>query len=249
MPAKTPVRIYALPFFFLALAAVGCHPKENRAQTGENESSGGVSTYTPSGEEENRIRDNVSRGLLGDSTMFPFVYQGEGKSLIFQAYTMSFTLTPEPGLVAMLNHVVPWVKPEANNDFNGIFATYVRNGRPLSLEEPYIQVQYISKKLPYCSTIDSIYQWLDSRFLVNRDAEVIQAYSSMDIPEGLPTKVKSYQTGTSQQMAVKTKWVANAYVDYNKEFWVAFGLTTLNEDDYTLTMPLFDKLVKSFRKY
>ena len=237
--------------FSLAIFLVSCQSKTTQEASSTAQSSeSAVNAYTPNEQEAARIRNNVAKGLLGDSTSFPFVYQGEGRSLIYQAYSMSFTLSSQPALIAMMNSLVPWVKPEANNVNNGIYATYVRNGRDMALNEPYIQVQYINKDLPYCSTLDSIFLWMDNTFLANKDATVLQKRTSLQTASGLPAFVKAYSTGVNKDNpAIPSKWVTNGYIDYDEQYYVAFGLSTTSKDDYDLTRPLFDDLVKSFQQY
>lgn len=183
-------------------------------------------------------------GLLGDSTMFPFVYQGEGKSVIFEAYTMRFQLTHQDPLVPMVNINVPWIDPSAFNENNGLFINYVQNGKKLSLENPYIQVQYINKNLKSCGTVDSVYMWLDEVLINKQGGEVLRPMHSVSTPSRKDALVKEYQTPNMEQR--KGKYLAYAYIDYNDEYIIGFGLTTLAKSDYEITQPLFYELVKSF---
>ncbi|MEL7342329.1 MAG: hypothetical protein AAGM67_17735, partial [Bacteroidota bacterium] len=196
----------------LAGLVSGCPAKKTQEATTSSAPAAQMDTYIPTDEEQEQIRDNVAKGLLGDSTMFPYVYQGEGRSLIYQAYTMSFTLETQMALAAMMNQNVPWVKPEANNEKNGVFATYIRNGRELSLDNPYIQVQYISKGLPYCSTLDSVFLWMDQNFLQNPQAEIMQKRTSIQTASGKTAFYKAYTTGSNPNPAYRQKWIANAYI-------------------------------------
>ena len=104
--------------------------REKQATQAESSDTG---PQTPSAEEVDRIKSRVAGDLLGDAGMFPFVYQGEGKSNWFEAYTMRFSLEYEDPLVPMTNAEIPWINPEQYNENNGVFLTYVRNGRPISL--------------------------------------------------------------------------------------------------------------------
>lgn len=235
--------------FVLAGLITGCPAKKTQEATSGTAPSAQMDSYTPTEEEQAQIRDNVARGLLGDSTMFPYVYQGEGRNLIYQAYSMSFTLETQMALSAMMNQNVQWVKPDANNEKNGVFATYVRNGRELSLENPYIQVQYISKTLPYCSTLDSVFLWMDQNFLKNPAAEILQKRTPIQTASGKTAFYKSYTTGSNPNPAYRQKWISNGYIDYDDDYFIAFGLTTMDEGDFELTKPIFDDLVESFQEY
>ncbi len=227
-----------------------CQGKTSQQASEGASQSSGVDAYTPSEEEQAQILENVNKGLLGDSTSFPYVYQGEGRSLIFQAYEMSFALTHQPALAPMMNQLVQWVKPEANNINNGIFITYVRNGRQLSLDQPYIQLQYINKSLPLCSTLDSVFYWMDTTFLANDNAKVLEKRRPIETASGLVAWEKSYMTGTNPQFPnSRSKWVSNAYIDYDENYLVAFGLSTMDQSDYELTKPLFEELIESLQFY
>lgn len=233
----------------IVLLCVGCKGKMTQKTADAAAPAGNMESYTPTESEQAQILDNVQKGLIGDSTMFPYVYQGEGRDLIYQAYSLSFSLTTPNALGALMNDKVAWVKPEANNETNGIFATYVRQGREIALDNPYIQVQYINKSLPYCSTLDSTFLWLDNAFLQNPSSQILQKRTAIETASGLPAFYKVYTTGQSETPGVRPKWIANAYIDADEQYMVAFGLTTMDEGDFEITKPLFDALVKSYREY
>ncbi len=238
-----------LTYIALCLSLASCKSKSAAVESTSANTTPEMSLRELGPDELSKIQENIAKGRLGDSTSFPYVYQGEGRSLIFQAYTMSFTLTPQPALIGMINSMVPWAKPDLNNINNGLFITYVRNGRPLSLDQPYIQVQYINKALPYCSTVDSIFFWLDENFLVNSDAHLLRKRSVVKTASGLSAEIQDYFTGTSSQPGVRSKWVSNAYIDHDKDYLVGFGLSTMSKDDYDLTKPLLEDLIESFQFY
>lgn len=180
----------------------------------------------------------------GDSSLFPFVYQGPGRSLIFDAYTLRFALTHPSDLVPLLNNQVPWVNPERYNENNGLFATYVRNGRELRMENPYIQVQYINRSLPYCSTLDSIYLWLDQNFLANPEAQVLR--DNQEIPINLGGKALTKEYKTANPAARVVKYLAYAYIPYDETYFVGLALTTTDQSDFENTRKPFYQLVESF---
>ena len=160
--------------FFTGLVLIfGCSTQQSNSNANNETESSDVPEIDIA-----EVQENIEKGRFGDSTMFPYVYAGEGYSNLFEAYTMKFKLGYEPPLIPMTNINVPWVDPEAYSEQNGLFITYVENGRELSLYNPYIQAQYISKKLPYCSTVDSVYYWLDSNFLAGRGGKVTKEKAS-----------------------------------------------------------------------
>jgi hypothetical protein len=177
--------------------------------------------------------------------MFPFVYQGAGKSNLFEAYTMKFSLSYEDPLLPMTNDLVSWINPENYNENNGIFLTYVRNGREVTLTNPYIQLQYINKNLPYCSTVDSIYIWMDQAQLKAPDAKVMKEYT-LDTKAGISAICKDYFSGTPPQR--QPKHLSYAYLDYDETYFIGLALTTTTPEDFAQNRPLFVNLVQSFAK-
>ncbi|MEM7656765.1 MAG: hypothetical protein AAF399_11595, partial [Bacteroidota bacterium] len=97
-----------VPVFVVGLTA--CNSSTSSDATQAESSEYGPQTPTP--EEAQRIQNRVAGDLLGDAGMFPFVYQGEGKSNWFEAYTMRFSLAYEDPLVPMTNAEIPWINPE-----------------------------------------------------------------------------------------------------------------------------------------
>lgn len=157
---------------------------------------------------------------------------------------MRFSLTYIDPLVPMLNSQVKWVDPEKFTEGNGVFMTYVRNGREMSLQNPYIQVQYISKTISGASTVDSVYIWLDGLHLKGEGARQIGSTFDLSTASGKPAQVKDYYTGTTQGR--EPKYLAYAYIDYDDSYILGMALTTTLESDYEVTKPAFHKLVKTF---
>ena len=178
------------------------------------------------------------------SDMFPYVVQGSGRSRIFKAYSMNFQLTHQVPLVPMTNYEIPWLQADQFSEMNGNFVTYIRNGYEKSMQNPYIMVQYLNKSLPSVSQVDSIFLWLDSKFLPLQGAEVLKDIYEVKTISGKVAKVKEYKYPKQEQRAGKT--LAYAYIDYDEEFIIGFALTTVNDSDYPLNQPLFIELVKSF---
>ncbi|GAB4406918.1 MAG: hypothetical protein OHK0039_09010 [Bacteroidia bacterium] len=189
--------------------------------------------------------ESVAAFPIGDSALFPYVYQASGPTHIFSAYSMRFALTYDEPLSPRLNNQIPWVNPENYNPNNGFFINYVRNGRELRLEHPYIQVQYLSKRLPSVSSIDSVYIWLDGVFLANPEAEQLRARFEVPTHSGSPVaQCKEYKS--ANPAARQTKYLAYAYIDYNDEYLIGMALTTTNPEDFSQNKPLFYDLVRSF---
>ena len=184
---------------------------------------------------------------IGSQGSFPYVYQGMGRSNLFEAYTMRFQLCYDPLLVPMTNEQIPWINPDVYNENNGTFITYVRQGRDISISSPHVMVQYINKTLPYCGSPDSIYQWLDQQFLEDNESKVL-VEEKVATALGKPALVREYYVGTLGGKRSE-RYIAYAYVDYNKDYIIGFAFTASISTDFPIGRPLFYKLVRSLNYY
>ena len=182
---------------------------------------------------------------LGSSAMFPFIYQGPGNSHLMEAYSMRFSLAYPEQFQPRLNQQVGWVDPTKFNENNGLFLTYIQDGKELSLNNPYVQVQYLNKSLPYVSTIDSIYLWMDMINLQAADASILEAENTITTASGRPARIKDYYTGSIEKRT--PRYVSYAYVDYDDSYILGLGLTTISQSDYNFNRQAFIDLVKSFQ--
>jgi len=230
-------------FAILCLGLLGACNKPPKAasntaapklETAANEETGAATTV-----------QNIG-GLLGDDTMFPFVYVESINKLRFEAYTMKFSLEHPQVLIPLNNTDTPWINADGYSEFNGQFVTYIRSGRETKLENPYIMAQYINKNLPSCGTIDSVYMWLDSRFLEKgAKGEVTADVYEVKTASGKKAICKEYRTPkTPDGKAAKS--MAYAYIEYNDTYLIGLNLTTLSPTDYEVSKPDFIQLVKSF---
>lgn len=185
-------------------------------------------------------------GILGDDTMFPFVYVESINKLRFEAYTMKFSLEHPKVLIPLNNTDTPWINPDGYSEFNGQFVTYIRSGREAKLENPYIMAQYINKNLPSCGTIDSVYMWLDAQFLEKgAKGEVTAEVYEVKTASGKKAICKEYKTPKTPA-GKAGKSMGYAYIDFNDTYLIGLNLTALSATDYEVSKPDFMQLVKSF---
>lgn len=227
---------------WLLLILTACQPADTNGQTQTPATLS--ATYPDPAILAQLMEQTRAYAPAADSSLFPFVYQGPGRSLIFEAYTVRFALTHPEELVPRLNNQVAWVDPERYNENNGLFATYVRNGRELRMENPYIQVQYINRNLPYCSTLDSLYLWLDNNFLANPEAQVLREALEIPINLGRTALTKEYKTANPGARVVK--YLAYAYIPYSEDYTIGMVLTTTDASDFDNTKQAFYQLAESF---
>ncbi len=181
---------------------------------------------------------------LTQGELFPYVYQGTGRSHVLEAYKLRFQLTYQTPLVGMTNDQVPWINVDNYSELNGNFITYVRNGRTLSLENPYIQVQYIGKKVPSFSSIDSAYIWVDDLFMNRLEGEALTERYELETQSGAKAICKDYKY--PDRNGRKGKHLAYAYIDMGDEYLLGIVLTTVIGSDFLPNKPLFQDLVKSY---
>lgn len=187
---------------------------------------------------------------MGDAQgMFPYVFMGENSSVMCEAYTMKFRLSHTRPMMPATNNNIPWLNPEQYSEDNGIFLSYIHNGKELSLRSPNYRIEYINKRLPFCSSIDSIYIWLDGIFL-----EKVPGAEVLDSPEKLKTRSgktaisKAYYIPrhASPRGEIEPKYTAYAYLDYNQDYYVAFNFSAISKPEFEELEDNFWELVKSF---
>ncbi|MEL7342020.1 MAG: hypothetical protein AAGM67_16175 [Bacteroidota bacterium] len=219
---------------------------EQTTTTNVPESSGSVELGVPE-EISETARQAMAEGLMGDPSLFPYVYQEENNTNRFEAYEMRFQLTFDEQWYPMTNQQTPWLKPDAYDERTGNFVTYVRRGRELSLTNPYTAVQYIRRNMPYTSTIDSIYLWLDDTQLNRREGSIRQDAYTLETSSKVQAICKEYNIPASSDSTYDSKYIAYAYLPYNEEYFLGFALTCKEESDFETNQPLFYDLVRSFQ--
>jgi hypothetical protein len=193
---------------------------------------------------------NIDPDRLGDSQgMFPYVFMGENSSVMCEAYTMKFRLSHAKPMMPATNNNIPWLDPERYSEDNGVFLSYIHSGKELSLRSPNYRIEYINKRLPYCSSIDSIYIWLDGIFLDKvAGAEVLETPGKIKTRSGKTAITKAYRIPrhTSARGEIDPKYTAYAYLDYDKDYYVAFNLSAISKPEFDELEENFWELVKSF---
>jgi hypothetical protein len=241
------MRNLAFLFTILIFGLVACKTSSNEQAAPANTASD-LPTIQNSGDIDPETARRVSEGRMGDSTMFPFVYQGQGRSNWFEAFHMRFQLAYDQQLFPMTNDVTPWLKAEVYSEQTGVFVTYVLNGRgSLSLMNPYMQVQYISRLLPYCSTVDSLFIWQDDLNVTRKGGSVLSETFTRPTESGKEAVFREYSIPYRDVEKVSGKFVSLAYVPYDEDYFIGFAFTCMEEMDFAANKQLFYKLVESFQ--
>lgn len=219
---------------------------DQTSATDVSSSNGSVELGVPE-QSTDQERQAMVEGLMGDPSMFPYVYQEPDNTNRFEAYEMRFQLTFDEQWYPMTNLQTPWLKPDAYNESTGNFITYLRRGRELTLTNPYTAVQYIRRNMPYTSTIDSIYLWLDDTQLTRKGGTILQDAFTLETASKVQALCKEYSIPASNDTTNNNKYIAYAYLPYNEQYFLGFALTCKEESDFETNQPIFYDLVKSFQ--
>ncbi|MEL7530326.1 MAG: hypothetical protein AAFN10_03420 [Bacteroidota bacterium] len=238
--------LYLICASVIAFSACKSSSEQSSAATDATQATGSVELGIPEGTSE-ETRKAIAEGLMGDPNMFPYVYAGPNYTNWFEAYTMRFQLQYTEQWYPMTNLQTPWLKPDNYNENVGNFITYVRNGRDLSLTNPYTAVQYIRRTMPYTSTMDSIYMWLDDTHLNRKSGAVLTDQQSIMTASKVEAISKEYTNPGAEDDLDPGKYIAYAYLPYNDEYFLGFALTCAEKSDFEMNKPLFYQLVASFQ--
>ncbi|TAE53328.1 MAG: hypothetical protein EAZ89_07530, partial [Bacteroidetes bacterium] len=99
--------------------------------------------------------------------------------------------------------------------------------------------------LPSCSTVDSVYMWMDQAHLGTSGGYVLRENFEVATASGKAALCKEYKTGNANNRT--PKWIAYAYIEYNSGYIIGMALTTTLESDFLLSKEGFYEMVKSFR--
>lgn len=236
--------IFVASLTFIACKTPG--PEQAARTTDATQASGSLELGIPEGTSV-ETQKAIEEGLMGDPNMFPYVYAGPDYTNWFEAYTMRFQLQYSEQWYPMTNLQTPWLKPENYNESAGNFITYVRNGQDLSLTSPYTAVQYIRRNMPYTSTVDSIYMWLDDTHINRKFGSVFTEKKTIVTASKVEAVCKEYTNPGVDDTKVPSKYIAYAYLPYDDDYFIALALTCSEKNDFEINQPLFYELVASFQ--
>ncbi|MFK7926485.1 MAG: hypothetical protein AB8H47_31340 [Bacteroidia bacterium] len=243
---KTPLLNLLLVALLAFTACKSSGPEQNAGTTDATQATGSVELGIPEGTSE-ETRQAIKEGLMGDPNMFPYVYAGPDYTNWFEAYSMRFQLQYTDQWYPMTNLQTPWLKPENYSESAGNFITYVRNGRDLSLTNPYTAIQYIRRNMPYTSTVDSIYLWLDDTHISRKSGNVLTEKRTIMTASKVEAVCKEYTNPGIEDTKAPSKYIAYAYLPYDDDYFIAFALTCSEKTDFEINQPLFYELVTSFQ--
>lgn len=162
---------------------------------------------------------------------------------------VNFSVAEIEGMKQVSRDSVPWANYMPDTEENGQLGYYFFPGYARDLSAPQVRVEYMSKALPGCSTVDSLFTWLKSLYVgTERNGKVVS-----EEPLGtlggeeirlLQIEIPKFVMDDSTQYS--EKYMAWAYADQGERF-VGFSYSAVTPDDYKQGFPMFQDLVRSYK--
>ena len=191
--------------------------------------------------------EKIVQEQSGGEDSLEVVFENKQKSR-FSFKDLKFSLQHPASFLPLKNEEVPWINPQSFTDQNGTFITYQPAGSKRSISEPYIMVQYISREMESCESIDALYAWLDNFFLGEKNrGRVLRDSFSKKTTSGLKAYCKEYFSPTNTS-SLPDKRIAYAYLEYDEKYIIGMNITTYSDKDFKKLKKAFYKIVKSFDK-
>lgn len=165
---------------------------------------------------------------------------------------VKFSLANLDGLYRVPKDSVPWSVQLQETGDNGQIVYYFMQGSEIEMGSPHVRVEYISRKLPGCSTADSLFDWLKSMYVnPERNGKILDNGGNLTTADNQEVKLLEIFipqfTRVEDSALLAGKYMSWAYVPQNDRF-VAMNLTTTEKTKYEMTLPMFKDLIRSYRK-
>ena len=167
----------------------------------------------------------------------------------FMQGPVKFSLREVEGLSMYPADSVPWVNTKLMNTADGgVIAYYFVDGMEASLRAPNIRLEYFSKKLPNCSTPDSVI-WGIKEQLKGRGAIVTEENKKIKTYSGkkaftLEVDAPPFQVDSLLYDRRSLYW---AYIDQG-EYYLGLHLAAVERGKYDQVLPMFKELVKTYEE-
>jgi hypothetical protein len=162
---------------------------------------------------------------------------------------VAFSLAEIEGLRATNKDSVPWAMYMEETEDNGQLGYYFYPGYSRDLSSPNIRVEYMSKALKGCSSVDSLFIWLKSMYIGTERNGKVAGESTVGTLDGQEIKVLEIEIPKFQlddSTIYSEKHMAWAYADHKDRF-VGFSYSAVSKDDYNQGLPMFMDLVRSYK--
>jgi len=150
-----------------------------------------------------------------------------------------------PEWVELSAEQLPWGQAflRVDSTRQGFITSYFRDTINLSLRSSQVRIEYFSRKLPNCSTNDSVTMYI---------AKIMgRKYNGMEIKRD----TAAFETSDGKNVGwveavsrMNQMWMAWAYIPRTDGYYVALNLTCYNENDFKLMRDKFKDLALSYRE-
>lgn len=164
----------------------------------------------------------------------------------FTANGIPFTLRDVDSIYFVPADSLDWFKPYNSPDY-GMVASYYRDTMGLDQFSPYIQAQYFTKRIKWCSTIDSLQDFMYQNFLAEggqylfKDEEITTLDGNTAYTMGIVTQ----QHKLTDSVDIAGKHMVWAYIDQGEQ-WLGFNMTVYEPADYPFFLRKFNDLVGTY---
>ena len=167
----------------------------------------------------------------------------------YQSGGVAFSLGQIEGMKQVHKDSVPWAQYIMESEDNGQLGYYFFPGYARELAAPQVRLEYMSKSLKGCSSVDSLFIWLKGLYIKTDRKGTIANEELLGTLGGDEIKVLEIETPkyvVDDSVSYSEKYMAWAYADLGPQF-VGFSYSAVTKDDYKQGLPLFKDLVRSFR--
>jgi hypothetical protein len=162
---------------------------------------------------------------------------------------VEFSLGQIDGMRQVHKDSVPWAQYLQESEDNGQLGYYFFPGYARELAAPQVRLEYMSKSLKGCSTVDSLFIWLKGLYVTpERKGKVAneEVLGSLGGDEIKVLEIETPKFVVDDSVSYSEKYMAWAYADLGPQF-VGFSYSAITKDDYNQGLPLFKDLIRSYR--
>jgi hypothetical protein len=167
----------------------------------------------------------------------------------FHSYGTHFSFAKLDGLKSVHRDSVPWGYMMPQSEMNGQVMYYFFPGYALELASPQIRIEYMSKSLKGCGSIDSILTWLKGLYIGSERNGKLVGERKVGTVGGdeltlLEISVEEFKRDT---IALASKQMGWAYADQG-DMILGITYSAVKPEDYNQGYALFKDLVMSYKK-
>lgn len=208
------------------------------------------------GQKEHDDPDTVSTGQRGSAKIDwdkikSTAANDPRKKIDFDEYYVKFSVRQLDQWQSVPRDSLPWAagikqSPQTGNVAHFFFADEPR----YSLEAAHVRVDWVYARQPNCSTVDSLYMWLENMFVKSRGGKIAVPRHKIGTYSGKEAWVEgiySPQYEASDTTTKAEKWMAFAYIQ-DRDYWVGWVFTAHDITMWERGFALFKDLVATYEE-